>query len=1124
MSLRKIICRNLLFFRRPNLGVLLAAVLCAVVLTGALTIGDSVRSTLRDIAEKRIGKGEVAILFPDGFFQENLAVRIQGNFKNKKVSVAPLVLTRGTLSSPDGSIRVSNVQVLGVDERFWRLAPNLKDTPIGKEGAQINSSSWNPDTFFVNQRLGKRLNHASQARLILRMEEPSLFSRDAPLSGERDNKFISMNQELGEIIAADGFGSFGLQGNQNEPLTVFVSLQALQKKLFRSLDEVSGNVRFANFLLIGGTDQSEGDIILAKEVMNKCWSLSDAGIEIKELPTMAEWSIRTRQVFLSDRLVSQAKRVSKKSAGVLTYLVNAIEKKKDKNESALIPYSMISAVEPQSVDFLQGDWEDDSIALNQWAAHDLNASLGDSISLSYYTVGERRKLVESSREFILKKILPMPDLIAENQESDWTPRFPGLRDAESCGEWDTGIPIVHEVRTEDEDYWDEFRGTPKGFVSLQAGQEMWGNRWGSLTGLRISKSEGSQEEIAGRLRKVLGPEDAGLIIRDLKADALDSTESPVDFGQLFIGFSFFVILAALAITGMIFTFSMEQRSQQIGLLQALGLRTRTIRFIFLGEGLLISIMGAALGVFLASSYGKIILNLLSGQWSGAVSGTSFIYDATLFSMMIGGISATLICFLAMVGSTRKLFKLEPRELLQPGAEIRSPSSTGIAIRWKRYRWAGLLCLLLSVLLVYTIGFSSSLASMAFFGAGALVLLGGLFLVRAQLAGKAPSPRGISGIAELNRRNMGRRMGRSLVTVGAMAAGTFLVVSTGAFRKADNISTEDFDSGTGGFAYWGESATPIYDDLNGVGAIELYDLNKSLVKDTKIIPLRLRDGDDASCLNLNKALRPKIFGVNLSDFKNRFQFADGNWSSLNRPISDGVVPAIVDQNTLLWALKKSLGDRIQFTNGEGIPFEVELVGSLKGSMLQGALLIKEEDFLNKFTQQGGYRSFLLAGKKEDANKVARHLEDRMYQYGIEFRESGEKLAELQRVENTYLSIFQGLGGLGMLIGTCGLGLVVVRNLMERSQEFALFEALGFELMEIRKQVFYEHAKLAFWGIALGSFSAVIGIAPALIGGGMEGPDFSFLWFFAALACLAFLWIRIAVFLTLRVSQLQFLRNE
>ena len=1124
MSLWRIICRNLLFFRRHNLGIILAAALCAVVLTGALTVGDSVGSTLRNIAEKRIGKGEVAILSPDGFFQENLADRIQGNLKNRKVSVAPLVLTRGTLSSPDGSIRVSNVQVLGVDERFWKLAPNLKDTPIGKEGAQINSSSWNPDTFFVNQRLGKRLNHASQGRLILRMEEPSLFSRDAPLSGERDNKFISMNQELGEIIAADGFGSFGLQGNQNEPLTVFVSLQALQKKLFRSLDEVSGNVRFANFLLIGGSDQSEVDIILAKEVMDKCWSLSDAGIEIKELPARAEWSIRTRQVFLSDRLVSQAKRVSKKSAGVLTYLVNAIEKKKDKNESALIPYSMISAVEPQSVDFLQGDWEDGSIALNQWAAHDLNASLGDSISLSYYTVGERRKLEESSRGFILKKILPMPDSISENQESGWTPRFPGLSDADSCGEWDTGIPIVHEVRTKDEDYWDEYRGTPKGFISLRAGQEMWGNRWGSLTGLRLSKSEGSRQEIAGRLRKFLGPEDAGLIIRDLKADATESTESPVDFGQLFMGFSFFVILAALAITGMIFTFSMEQRSQQIGLFRALGLRTKVIRFIFLGEGLLVSIMGSALGVLLASSYGKIILNLLSGQWSGAVSGTSFTYDATLISMLKGGMLATLICFLAMAGATKKLFKLEPRELLQSGGQIFPLSTVGISVRWKKYRWAGVICLLCSVFLIYNIGISNGLSSLAFFGAGALVLVGGLFLMSAQLASETQGQREISEISDLNRRNMGRRMGRSLVTVGSMAAGTFLVVSTGAFRKPGNIATEDFSSGTGGFAYWGESASPIYDDLNGLEAIELYDLNKSLVRNTKIIPLRLRDGDDASCLNLNKALRPKIFGVNLSDFKNRFQFVDGNWSSLNRQIGGGVVPAVVDQNTLLWALKKSLGDRMQFMNGEGISFEVELVGSLKGSMLQGVLLIKEEDFLNKFSQQGGYRSFMLSGKKEDARKVARHLEDRMYQYGVEFCDSGEKLAELQKVENTYLSIFQGLGGLGMLIGTCGLGLVVVRNLMERTQEFALFEALGYQLTEIRKHVFWEHARLAFWGIALGSLSAVTGIAPALVGEGMGDSGLSFLWFFTALACLAFLWIRVAVFLPLRASQLHFLRNE
>ena len=143
---------------------------------------------------------------------------------------------------------------------------------------------------------------------------------------------------------------------------------------------------------------------------------------------------------------------------------------------------------------------------------------------------------------------------------------------------------MHKVRDRDEDYWDQYRGTPKGFISLKAGQEMWGNRWGSLTGLRIGKTEYSREELTSKLRKHLKAEDAGLVLRGLRLDAKQSLESPVDFGQLFMGFSFFVIAAVLAITGMLFNFSLEQRSGQIGLLRALGWKTQRIRRVFLGEG------------------------------------------------------------------------------------------------------------------------------------------------------------------------------------------------------------------------------------------------------------------------------------------------------------------------------------------------------------------------------------------------------------------------------------------------------------------------------------------------------------------------------------------------------------
>ena len=228
--------------------------------------------------------------------------------------------------------------------------------------------------------------------------------------------------------------------------------------------------------------------------------------------------------------------------------------------------------------------------------------------------------------------------------------------------------------------------------------------------------------------------------------------------------------------------------------------------------------------------------------------------------------------------------------------------------------------------------------------------------------------------------------------------------------------------------------------------------------------------------------------------------------------------------MMWALKMGIGDRIEFRDGDGKMFEIELVGSLKGSMLQGALFINEEDFLEKFKQQGGYRSFMLTGKFKEARNLALHLEDRMYQHGMEFRESKDRLMELQAVENTYLSIFQGLGGLGMLIGTCGLGLVVARNVVERGPEFGLFEALGFQLKQLKLHAFLEHVQLALWGILVGSIAAVLGIAPALFGGVMEKPSLGFLWFFASLAILALFWIWVAVNMTLRRSQLTLLKNE
>ena len=130
MTLSGIVVRNLRYYWRQHLGVVVGAALCSMVLVGALMVGDSVKATLRRLADERIGKADVALLAADGFFREELAVDLnKGKGLDDGTVIAPLVVTQGSVSLPDGSFNVPNVQVLGVDERFWKLAPDPKAAP-----------------------------------------------------------------------------------------------------------------------------------------------------------------------------------------------------------------------------------------------------------------------------------------------------------------------------------------------------------------------------------------------------------------------------------------------------------------------------------------------------------------------------------------------------------------------------------------------------------------------------------------------------------------------------------------------------------------------------------------------------------------------------------------------------------------------------------------------------------------------------------------------------------------------------------------------------------------------------------------------------------------------------------
>jgi ABC-type antimicrobial peptide transport system permease subunit len=184
--------------------------------------------------------------------------------------------------------------------------------------------------------------------------------------------------------------------------------------------------------------------------------------------------------------------------------------------------------------------------------------------------------------------------------------------------------------------------------------------------------------------------------------------------------------------------------------------------------------------------------------------------------------------------------------------------------------------------------------------------------------------------------------------------------------------------------------------------------------------------------------------------------------------------------------------------------------LPNSILQGSLVISERNFIEKFPSASGYRVFLMDAIPEG---LARTLEDK----GFEAVPAWRRLAEFSQVENTYLGIFQALGGLGLLLGSVGLAIVVLRNVMERRGELALLQAVGFERRKLRWLVLSEHWLLVLLGVVLGTGAALVAVWPQRAHG---VPVLTL----ALLAAGGLFWSWLAAVAALRGPLLPALRNE
>jgi ABC-type antimicrobial peptide transport system permease subunit len=145
-------------------------------------------------------------------------------------------------------------------------------------------------------------------------------------------------------------------------------------------------------------------------------------------------------------------------------------------------------------------------------------------------------------------------------------------------------------------------------------------------------------------------------------------------------------------------------------------------------------------------------------------------------------------------------------------------------------------------------------------------------------------------------------------------------------------------------------------------------------------------------------------------------------------------------------------------------------------------------------------------------------------GLELTPAIDKLNAFNAVQNTYLSTFQILGGLGLLLGSAGLGIIVLRNVFERRGELGLLLAVGFQRRALQKLVLVEHGALLATGIAIGVVSAAVVVLPALVSPGAPLPYGSLAVTLGAVCLNGLIWTWLATRFALRGDLLEALRNE
>ena len=629
------------------------------------------------------------------------------------------------------------------------------------------------------------------------------------------------------------------------------------------------------------------------------------------------------------------------------------------------------------------------------------------------------------------------------------------------------------------------------------------------------------------------PPTPSFTIAKAKADSIKGTAQGIDqLSQVFILLSFFTIIAGVLLIVNIFVMLAEERKGEMGVSRALGMRRKNLVQSFVSEGLLYALLSSLVGMFAGLFVAAVILWGFSQVFPSGLGGTAFVLAWT-YSDLLTGFSIGFLITMATIGiasfrvsklnivrairdipepiphrSTRRqvaigstlaalgaigtLTSLATRNLILQDA---GPSglAVGLAVLTMRltsprrvFTAAGVL--MLAWLLSPWKFFSVASADITLFIiVGLLLILGGLLIVLFNsdtilavatrfVRGRTWRPVVRTAIAYPMNKKF--RTGATLASI-ALVMFTIATMSGIQAMVSSSISTTSVRE-SGGFELLGVSLVPIQNWDTAFAAYRTDTGSTNVTENHGIAQARVRIATNANFSGVQ--YNSSLIGVPtdwtpplpLQARDPAYRDDAGAWAAIRADSGLAIIDGSVVPNSFgpnFGSFTAVLNDAFHFRNMTGATRIVRIIGILYEQFAQG-LWVSSSTVKADFGIDAASLFYFNILEGVDVTKAGHDLERYFIAHQLITLNIQELINSILETTMGVFNLLQAYVALGLIVGIAGLGVITMRNVVERRQETGALRALGFRKSMVLRSFLFELSFIALTGITMG---VALGIA-------------------------------------------------